>query len=69
MNEKMAGKIKWFKPEKGYGYIKGYDEDDYYFEIGSLMFDIHLINSDLIVKFTPNFVNDMLYADGIEIYE
>ncbi len=29
----MQGKIKWFSEEKGYGYIVGDDEKDYYFNI------------------------------------
>lgn len=29
----MQGKIKWFSEEKGYGYIVGDDERDYYFNI------------------------------------
>ena len=68
MNEKMIGKIKWIKVDKGYGYIKGYDEDDYYFEINNLTFDVKLIDVNSLVKFIPNFINDMLYATDIEIY-
>ncbi len=29
----MYGKIKWFKINKGYGYIIGADNDTYFFEI------------------------------------
>lgn len=31
-DKKMYGKIKWYKPNKGYGYIIGADEETYFFE-------------------------------------
>lgn len=30
---KMIGNIKWFKKEKGYGYIIGGDDETYFFEL------------------------------------
>ena len=33
MSLKMHGKIKWFKKNKGYGYIIGSDDDTYFFEL------------------------------------
>lgn len=29
--DRMYGKVKWYKPERGYGYIIGYDEETYFF--------------------------------------
>jgi len=31
MEDRMHGRIKWYKPERGYGYIIGYDEEKYFF--------------------------------------
>ena len=31
--EKMFGEIKWYKKNKGYGYIIGADEETYFFEL------------------------------------
>ena len=31
MEDRMYGKIKWYKPQRGYGYIVGYDEETYFF--------------------------------------
>ena len=32
--DRMYGKVKWYKPERGYGYIIGYDEETYFFRSG-----------------------------------
>lgn len=31
MEDRMSGRIKWYKPHRGYGYIIGYDEESYFF--------------------------------------
>ena len=33
MSSKIFGKIKWFKKSKGYGYIIGFDNESYFFEL------------------------------------
>ena len=66
MIEKIIGKVKWFKPKKGYGYIIGYDNQTYYFEIDSLLIDIKKIKTGLIVKFIPNSFASLAFADQIE---
>ena len=69
MIDKLIGKIKWFKEEKGYGYITGYDEETYYFELDNLLIDIEKIKPELEVKFIPNTFTSMSYADEIELAE
>lgn len=36
----MEGKIKWFRKEKGYGFILGEDEKDYFVHSSSLPEDM-----------------------------
>lgn len=65
MKEKMIGKIKWYKENKGYGYIIGSDDETYFFEL------INCVRQDEIflpgddVKFIPNFSNTE-YATEVE---
>lgn len=66
MIDKIAGKVKWFKPEKGYGYIIGYDDETYYFELDNLLTDSDIIKPDLEVKFIANNFTNIPYADEIE---
>lgn len=67
MSEKMIGKIKWFKNEKGYGYITGYDEEDYYFESEDLLINPDILQTDTEVLFIPNTTTEIPYADEIEL--
>ena len=67
MTNKIPGKVKWFKKEKGYGYISGYDGEDYYFEILNLSVDIEEIKENVEVLFIPNINLEMSYADKIEL--
>lgn len=59
---KAVGKIKWFEKDKGYGYIIGYDEETYYFNI------IHSIKEDEEyqegdrVEFEPMFESELIHA-------
>lgn len=69
MSTKMIGNIKWFKENKGYGYINGYDEEVYYFEIINLETETENIKTGTKVKFIPNTQTEIPYADQIELYE
>lgn len=69
MNIKMFGKVKWFKENKGYGYIIGYDEETYYFELSNVLNDIDNLKSGDEVKFIPNMFTSIPYADEIELCE
>jgi len=62
---KMIGTIKWFNQVKGYGYIIGADESEYYFEIGSLIDENDVYKKGDIVMFVPNF-DDINYATSVE---
>jgi len=53
----MIGKIKWFNKTCGYGYIQGYDDTTYYFQLNSVSCDIKDIKKDIEVKFIPNYGN------------
>lgn len=64
----MIGKIKWFNLDKGYGYIIGYDDTTYYFEVNNLLCDIKDIKPNIEVKFIPNSYTYMEYADKIILY-
>lgn len=63
--EKMFGMVKWYKKNKGYGYILGIDDETYFFE------RIYCVNQKEDFKegdqvlFIPNF-GDMDYATKIE---
>lgn len=48
----MDGKVKWFSEEKGYGYIVGEDDKDYYFNIREVKGADLPRNGD-VVSFTP----------------
>ena len=65
MNEKIYGKIKWFKNEKGYGYIIGDDDDTYFFEIINCTNLNETFNKDDQVLFVPNF-GEFSYATKVE---
>ena len=69
MSEKMIGRIKWFDIDKGYGYIIGYDEETYYFELDNILLNIENIKAGIEVKFIPNTLTKIPYADQIELYE
>ena len=65
MNEKIYGKIKWYKKEKGYGYIIGNDDDTYFFEIINCVNLNETFNKDDQVLFVPNF-GEFSYATKVE---
>lgn len=52
--EKMFGEIKWYKKNKGYGYIIGADEETYFFELINCINPNEIFNTGDIVKFIPN---------------
>jgi len=65
----MIGKVKWFNIKYGYGYITGYDDTAYYFELNNLLCDIKDIKQNVEVRFIPNNYTNMEYADNIDIYD
>lgn len=69
MSNKMIGKIKWFDKNKGYGYINGYDEEIYYFEISNLLIEPIYLQNNREVKFIPKTLTNIFYADEIELYQ
>jgi len=62
---KISGKIKWYKKEKGYGYITGLDGDTYYFEISNCLNKKEEFKEGDTVLFIPNF-DDIDYATNVE---
>lgn len=67
MLNKLIGKIKFFNKEKGYGYIIGYDEVQYYFELDNIKCNIDDIRKGIDVLFIPNDLREIYYADDIEL--
>lgn len=63
--EKMLGKIKWFKNNKGYGYINGYDNEKYFFDISNSVEEQEYTEND-DVKFIPMFDSRIPYAKSVE---
>lgn len=46
----MKGKIKWFSTQKGYGFILGDDEQDYFVHVSQIPVGQNL-NEDMEVEF------------------
>ena len=65
MDKKMYGKIKWYKKEKGYGYIIGYDEELYFFELANCVNFNETFEANEEVLFVPNW-GDMDFASSVE---
>ena len=62
---KMEGNIKWYKKNKGYGYITGADEETYFFEITDCLDLDAEFNEGDEVLFIPEFT-DVEYARKVE---
>ena len=62
---KMLGTIKWYKDNKGYGYIVGADEETYYFESLDCIMEYDSLLTDDVVKFIPH-IGDFEYATEVE---
>lgn len=43
MTEKQKGEVKWFSEEKGYGFIHGDDNREYFFHYSSIIMTGHKI--------------------------
>ncbi len=63
----MSGFIKYIDNLEEWGYITGYDAEDYYFEFSSLNFSKNLLEENLEVLFDPNQNGLMLYALDIKL--
>ena len=66
--EKMFGEIKWYKKNKGYGYIIGADEETYFFELINCLNANEIFNTGDIVKFIPN-MGSIDFATRVEKVE
>ena len=62
---KMKGFVKWYKPNKGYGYIIGSDGNSYYFNINDCINIDEEFKSGDYVLFIPVF-EEMEYATQVE---
>ena len=65
---KMLGTIKWYKNNKGYGYIIGADEETYFFEIINCVNMKENFKTGDVVKFVPN-MGSIDYATKVEKVE
>lgn len=65
---KMLGTIKWYKKNKGYGYIIGADEETYFFELLNCINSNEVFNTNDVVKFIPN-MGSIDYATKVEKVE
>ena len=65
---KMLGNIKWYKKQKGYGYIIGADEETYFFELINCINTNYVFNTGDVVKFIPN-MGSIDYATQVEKVE
>ena len=65
---KMLGNIKWYKKNKGYGYIIGADEETYFFELINCINPNEIFNTGDVVKFIPN-MGSIDYATKVEKVE
>lgn len=68
MKEKMLGKVKWFKDNKGYGYIIGGDDETYFFELINCVNPEEKFAAGDLVKFIPKYLNAEV-ATGVERIE
>lgn len=69
MNElKMLGTIKWYKKNKGYGYIIGADEELYFFELINCVNSNDNFVSGEIVEFIPH-MGELDFATKVEKIE
>lgn len=57
----MKGKIKFFKQDKGFGFIESDDGKDFFFHVTDLvnLEDQQLLDKDLEVEFEKGFGRDM----------
>lgn len=64
----MQGKVKFFKPERGYGFIKGDDYNDYFVHHSNISMDgFRFLERDQIVEFTPSSSEKGLNALNVEV--
>lgn len=50
----MQGQIKFFKENKGYGFIAGDDQNDYFFHISSVVDTEHVPKKGETIEFKPS---------------
>ena len=63
---KMLGNIKWYKKNKGYGYIIGADDETYFFELINCINPNEMFNTGDIVKFiNPSII---VVGGGLGLY-
>jgi len=44
----MEGKVKWFNPQKGYGFIEGEDGQDYFLHRSALPGDMEVMEGESV---------------------
>ncbi len=64
----MFGTIKWYKKNKGYGYIIGADEELYFFELVNCVNSNDIFASGDIVEFIPK-IGELDFATKVEKIE
>lgn len=53
MSKEIEGKVKFFNSKKGYGFILGDDEKEYFFHFSQLI-NVNFIKTDDRVSFIPS---------------
>ncbi|MBN1377457.1 cold shock domain-containing protein [Candidatus Woesearchaeota archaeon] len=64
----MKGTVKWFNPRKGFGFIKGEDEKEYFVHISQVPQDASL-NEDDEVEFEAEETEKGLQAQKVKKVE
>ena len=65
---KMFGKVKWFKKNKGYGYIIGADNESYFFELIDCVNDVDFKENDEVL-FVPKYGSLLVASEVLKVGE